>query len=479
MENGYLFELGSTIKEQYKAPVFFPDDWDSSKSEFLLKRKSIDDDVASVLDNILYNFFIQKKHCILQGAAGTGKTTVLQHIMESHDNKIIAFLAPTNEAKAILENKLDALQSKHNKQYTYLIATVHSGLGCMLLEDEEGEPEFMITNAGRLAHYNPDYIIIDEASMLTEKLHDAIISLNKPVLFVGDKNQLPPVGDDFSVFKKQYHTITLSQKKRFKNEKLKQFTDYLEKAIETNADFMSVMFEAIKYKEVISFVNRHEKHEYDAYVGYTNDGGKYEFLKKNNETYVVGKRYYTKGFNARNLNKGEKYLLTNKVEKYIEEQGKKYKYYELTLKGENEDTHVVLAWSSTSASFFKEAKKALRKWNRLQREKNEIQNKTTIALFETDEFLRESIKKRLEEANKDCPYQNVDVIRNITEIYPEDIYTVHASQGKTFNNVLVDAYSFRYAKGSKEKIKNMLLKLMYVACTRASEKLLVYAYVPN
>jgi len=478
MENAYLFEVGIK-KEKNEVPLYFPNNWDSKKSEFLSKRKTIDDDIASALDNILYHFFIQKKHCILQGAAGTGKTTVLQHIMEYHDNKTIAFLAPTNEAKAILENKLDALQNKHNKQYNYLIATVHSGLGCILLENEEGEPEFCITNAGRLAHYNPDYIIIDEASMLTEKLHDALIALNKPVLFVGDKNQLPPVGDDFSVFKKPYHTITLLQKKRFKNEKLKEFTDYLETAIATNADFMSVMFEAIKYKDVISFVNRHEKHEYDAYVGYTNEGGKFEFLKKNNETYVVGKRYYTKGFNANNLTKGEKYLLVNKAEKHIEEQGKKYKYYELTLKGNHEDNHTILAWSSTSASFFKDAKKKLRKWNRLQKEKNKIQNKTTIALFETDEFLREEIKKRLEEAKKDCPYQNVDVIKNITEIYPEDIYTVHASQGKTFGKVLVDAYSFRYAKGNKEQIKSMLLKLMYVACTRASDKLLVYAYVPN
>src|SRR5262249_22618919 len=41
-----------------------------------------------------------------------------------------------------------------------------------------------------------DGFLVDEASMVSQSLHDDLLSFRRPCVFVGDHGQLPPVGSD-------------------------------------------------------------------------------------------------------------------------------------------------------------------------------------------------------------------------------------------------------------------------------------------
>ncbi len=130
----------------------------------------------------------------LHGAAGTGKTTVLQAAAEALDPKRVLFLAPTNKALAVLQSKLpEACISR----------TIQSFLG-MRREVDEGIELFRVTADGlqKAAQflYQKDFnlIIIDESSMISSEIESALVSAiggsGQPIrcIWSGDKYQLPP-----------------------------------------------------------------------------------------------------------------------------------------------------------------------------------------------------------------------------------------------------------------------------------------------
>jgi uncharacterized DUF497 family protein len=108
----------------------------------------------------------------LSGKAGTGKTTMVKAITNSHSDKRILILAPTNAA-------VMRLKSIIGESKTITISTIHSA------RYKESFKTY-------------DMLIIDEASMLSTTLVGMILDLYndinaKNVIFVGDYRQLPPV----------------------------------------------------------------------------------------------------------------------------------------------------------------------------------------------------------------------------------------------------------------------------------------------
>lgn len=130
----------------------------------------------------------------LHGAAGTGKTTVLQAAAEALDPKRVIFLAPTNKALTVLQSKLpDACFCR----------TIQSFLG-MERRVEEGHRYFVITSNGMqkavqfLVKSDFNLIIIDESSMISSDIESALASVIRAsrqlmrCIWSGDKYQLPP-----------------------------------------------------------------------------------------------------------------------------------------------------------------------------------------------------------------------------------------------------------------------------------------------
>lgn len=126
--------------------------------------------------------------CLI-GGAGTGKSYVTSNIIEQLmlNGKTVAILAPTHKAKEALQSKL----ARGTAQ------TIHSFV------------------------YNPteaDAIVIDEAGMLSTPLVSKLADVYKgqQLVFVGDKNQIPPVeyGRPFEIIQKLFPTIELKDNRR-------------------------------------------------------------------------------------------------------------------------------------------------------------------------------------------------------------------------------------------------------------------------
>jgi exodeoxyribonuclease V len=149
----------------------------------------------------------QPKVFILNGAAGTGKTTLLKTFAEMLDQEKMDYklLAPTGRAAKVLSKST-------NKKTT----TLHSFIYVIEEKEIEGQVKFkFIPRENNLT--KPCVMIVDEASMVSDLpadnehflsdrslLNDLLIFLDESpegskILFVGDHYQLPPVNESISV----------------------------------------------------------------------------------------------------------------------------------------------------------------------------------------------------------------------------------------------------------------------------------------
>lgn len=128
---------------------------------------------------------------VLIGGAGTGKTTLLALLCKSPKIQAggVLLLAPTGKARV----RLSQAMKKQGVKAT--AKTVAQFLG-------ESKRFNGYTMEYRLSKYEakgvPYTVIIDESSMLTEEMFAALLQALKKsarrVIFVGDPNQLPPIG---------------------------------------------------------------------------------------------------------------------------------------------------------------------------------------------------------------------------------------------------------------------------------------------
>jgi hypothetical protein len=171
-----------------------------------------------------------RRYAILEGVAGTGKTTIVNELVKDLKNCDPLFTAATNEACKQLEI---ALPSKA------IIRTTYSALGFNFNTSEESRT----LQQGGLSKIIDDVnlIIVDECSMIGQKLLDALEETDKKILFIGHRSQLPEVVKNLSVFddcqsvvfKQDFPIYTLTTPERNKGE-LFEFISGLEKLIYYN-----------------------------------------------------------------------------------------------------------------------------------------------------------------------------------------------------------------------------------------------------
>lgn len=130
--------------------------------------------------------------CLI-GGAGTGKSFVTASIIHQlkKNNKEVAVLAPTHKAREALQDKLD------KEEVNAKVRTIHSFV------------------------HNPNYcqaIVIDESGMLSTPLFAKLLEnyRGQQLVFVGDKNQIPPIeyGRPFEQIQKLFPTSELKENKR-------------------------------------------------------------------------------------------------------------------------------------------------------------------------------------------------------------------------------------------------------------------------
>jgi ATP-dependent exoDNAse (exonuclease V) alpha subunit len=115
----------------------------------------------------------------LYGYAGTGKTTLARDFAAGIDGQV-AFAAFTGKAAHVMRGKgcLDA-------------TTIHGLIYRLEKEDENRNPIFVINHDSLARHAR--LIVIDEASMVNEKIGRDLLRFRVPIIVIGDPWQLPPV----------------------------------------------------------------------------------------------------------------------------------------------------------------------------------------------------------------------------------------------------------------------------------------------
>jgi len=117
----------------------------------------------------------------LGGYAGTGKTTVIKYLLRQLKGKIPAIVSAfTGKAVSVLRNK-----------GVYQSCTLHS---LLYHAEYDTETKKMVFVPRSFLAY--DFVIVDEASMISTLLYDDLRRHPVKILFVGDPAQLEPVGDN-------------------------------------------------------------------------------------------------------------------------------------------------------------------------------------------------------------------------------------------------------------------------------------------
>jgi exodeoxyribonuclease-5 len=191
---------------------------------------------------------------LLGGYAGTGKSTILPHLIEQNVKSLssVAFCAPTGKAAKVMRDKLKKdkvpatattihsllykpasteldklageIDSLKDERYDLLSAlkgdtsdksiklmsagkdSVEKRLAGVLIEISVIEkkmhalvakmkgPSFILREDVDLEHLS--LIVVDEASMVGSELAQVLLSFGIPILAIGDPGQLPPVNDN-------------------------------------------------------------------------------------------------------------------------------------------------------------------------------------------------------------------------------------------------------------------------------------------
>lgn len=212
----------------------------------------------------------------LSGAAGTGKTFVLKHVIDNSgfSSSTIGLAAPTHKACRVL------------KDATGIIAkTVQSDLGLRLNFDVDN---FDINNPpfdpkGQIAIQNYRLYIVDEASMINRDLLFLIEKECKKakckLILVGDESQLSPVKETYSPAFRGVKTF-------FLNEIVRQSSD------NPIADLLKMLRKDIKHN-TFNFLNYIVRNTYN----FNEDGTKgYVTLNPNDFTKAVIKGFTNEAY---------------------------------------------------------------------------------------------------------------------------------------------------------------------------------------
>ena len=161
------------------------------------------------------------QYYVIEGKAGTGKTTIAKEILKEFEDESIYVAAVSHKAKGVIKNSFG--EDTRGKKFF----SVASLLGMKGINDNDTQTtKFQVGTKVPLLDNPPALLVIDEASMITEdvlkKIIDINSSLSRPfqMLFLGDIGQIQPIRDDQSEFYRT-HKDLLNKKSDIFNSKHK------------------------------------------------------------------------------------------------------------------------------------------------------------------------------------------------------------------------------------------------------------------
>lgn len=161
------------------------------------------------------------QYYVIEGKAGTGKTTIAKEILKEFEDEQIYVAAVSHKAKGVIKNSFG--EDTRGKKF-FSIASL---LGMKGINDNDTQTtKFQVGIKVPLLDNPPALLVIDEASMITEdvlkKIIDINSSLSRPfqMLFLGDIGQIQPIRDEQSEFYRTHKNL-LNKKSDIFNSKHK------------------------------------------------------------------------------------------------------------------------------------------------------------------------------------------------------------------------------------------------------------------
>lgn len=143
----------------------------------------------------------QQKLFIINGYAGTGKTTILSSFVKALQSLKLksVLLAPTGRAAKIIANKSSSMAFTIHKKIYRKETVAGGGVQLVVAPNLHTNTVFIIDEASMIA----DYAMQNDGSISSINLLNDVLQYiynqkNCFAIFLGDNAQLPPVGSDFS-----------------------------------------------------------------------------------------------------------------------------------------------------------------------------------------------------------------------------------------------------------------------------------------
>lgn len=407
----------------------------------------------------LYTFLLSNnKEYILSGAGGTGKSYLISYVLNDilpkyenicklmnipHEYTSVAITATTNKAAEVLSNTT-GLPTQ----------TIHSYLGLNIQDDYKTGTTKLVRKKNSLIKNN-EIIFIDECSMIDSALYEFInkLTFNCKIIYVGDHNQLPPVYEKSSpvYINKNLPFFELKQPMRnAKNQALMDLCNQIRDTVETT------IFKPIQIVP-----------------------GSIDWLDNDKTKEALHTYFIDKQTNSRILNYSNKEV--NLINDYIRfEHG----YSEQIEEGEHLVSNTY--YENKTNSLLVEDSIYVTKANASQEitlpdgssiEAQYLQVNLVRGGFVngyvpvSKRHYQDLIKyySKLKDWNSYFFLKN-----NFMDLRPFDACTIHKAQGSTYHTVFINLTDLSQCKNP-----DIAAKLLYVACTRATDKIYLFGELAN
>ena len=433
----------------------------------------------------------------LDGAAGTGKTTIVRAFLEGLNLRPskIAVTAPTHKAKKVIQDATD-----YNSQ------TIQKLLGLrpdVNLDDFDiNKPVFNPLAEDEIQFYK--YVIIDESSMLNKDSFKLIcekaIKYKVKIVFLGDAYQLPPINESISkVFSDVPNKSTLTTNVRQAEDNpmteiltmlrsdVKNGTDTgIRKLIDYKFSTKEEQgFKCLTQTSIDEFGNTTFEQELMLYyfsseytvnknhikfLSYTNSSIEQwcsrirQHILKEDANKIINVGEILTGYNSVIESRSNNLIIENSEDYTITsitsgESSFKIKGYYATLENSRGSERTVFIVDHTDISLFREicieklnTAKARRGWYWKQ-----------FYNFKNNHLLLAPIAK-----NPNVPISQYGNLLCKKDLYYGYGCTVHKSQGSTYNNVAINLKNLYMNRDASERAR-----LIYVALSRAKNMNLI------
>ena len=401
----------------------------------------------------------RRKLHLLTGYAGTGKTTLLQALIKQMrkrgDRRKIVLTAFSNKATKVLAS----MANRWSLDVDAITCCKLLGLKPDI-DNATGKQVFKPDPGSENTFDRYRLVIVDEASMISEEmwglLTDAVSDLHKrtQILFVGDVAQLPPIGErESKTFSEIYDRSDLTQVVRYggaigvlaesiRNQLGNRYLPRFETDMNGDRTTGVVVAPSNQWEKLMvrAFLSDHYKKDSDyvRVLAYTNK--RVHYLNHSIRTAIYGST-------TRRFVKGER-LIAN-APCFVKDN--------IVLQN-SEECEVLEANEGKDGEWFV--------WFlRVLNDEDKVRHLTVLHELSVEKFAQQL--QTYAEARRWREFWDLKTLfHNLSYAY---CLTIHKSQGSTFKNVFVDIPNTLINYNVQERNQ-----LLYVAVTRASDRLFLY-----